>query len=261
MKSPVAGRARNSSAQCCHHTATGRRCRSARSSSESCLCPRHRAVEQKLLSAESDDLTPEFTDLEDSLQTVEGIHTSLSELYILVAQDRVSPRRAAVLAYVSSLLLRSLPPVKKAAPKPPARPVSWNWADLHYPSLEDRQKLAGEAEARAAGLSAANSKDVLSAANKDALSTANPKPEDVPNAASIKNVPSATNVGTSPTDPSSVTLVNRSVPVNTRNVPSAPSLVKPLNGSTLLDQSSGMSLGNYENYHDDVTKRRINRSL
>ena len=123
MKSPVAGRARNSSAQCCHHTATGRRCRSARSSSESCLCPRHRAVEQKLLSAESDDLTPEFTDLEDSLQTVEGIHTSLSELYILVAQDRVSPRRAAVLAYVSSLLLRSLPPVKKAAPKPPAPAV------------------------------------------------------------------------------------------------------------------------------------------
>ncbi len=62
-KSPAARRARNANAQCCHHTATGRRCRSARSSPESCLCPRHRATEQKLASAEPDDITPEFTDL------------------------------------------------------------------------------------------------------------------------------------------------------------------------------------------------------
>ena len=43
------------------------------------------------------------------LQSVEGVHDSLAELYVLLAQDRVSPRRAAVLAYLSSLLLRTLP--------------------------------------------------------------------------------------------------------------------------------------------------------
>ena len=55
------------------------------------------------------DLTARLKDIRASMQSTEGVHNSLAELYVLLAQDRVSPRRAAVLAYLSSLLLRTLP--------------------------------------------------------------------------------------------------------------------------------------------------------
>jgi hypothetical protein len=48
----------------------------------------------------------------------------LARLAILVVQNRISPRRAAVLAYVSSLLLRSLPKIDRenATGRFPAKP-------------------------------------------------------------------------------------------------------------------------------------------
>ena len=96
--------------QCCHLSQTGRRCRSARSSPTSSLCTRHRAMEQ---TARSADLAPELalrlTDIRKSLQSAEGVRDSLAELYVLLAQNRVSARRAAVLAHISNLVLRLLP--------------------------------------------------------------------------------------------------------------------------------------------------------
>lgn len=47
----------------------------------------------------------------DDFQTAAGIHRSLSELYRNLAQNRIFPRRAAVLAYISNLMLRTLPAV------------------------------------------------------------------------------------------------------------------------------------------------------
>jgi hypothetical protein len=44
-------------------------------------------------------------------QTAQGINYSLLNLYQLLAQNRISPRRAAVLAYINSLLLRTLPAI------------------------------------------------------------------------------------------------------------------------------------------------------
>jgi hypothetical protein len=41
-------------------------------------------------------------------QNAQGINHSLGALYTLCAQGRISPRRASTLAYISSLLLRSL---------------------------------------------------------------------------------------------------------------------------------------------------------
>ncbi len=60
-------------ARCTYHTATGRRCRLPVSDAHSSLCRQHRAE--------------------------------------LLAQNRISPRRAAVLSYISSLLLRTLPQI------------------------------------------------------------------------------------------------------------------------------------------------------
>jgi len=236
MKRPVARRARNSSAQCCHHTATGRRCRSICSTSDSCLCPRHRTIEQKLLSAEPDDLTPEFTDLEDSLQTVDGIHNSLAELYILVAQDRISPRRAAVLAYVSSLLLRSLAITEKnAAKSKPPQNYSWNWSDC------PAYKTAVPAQ--------------QSATNQNAA-----KPQDLPNAATPQNVPGSAHLPNSPANPSAPG--DRSVPaaVNLANSPANPSVANRKNvpppasppPANLADISNGIHMGDFRNYHDGI---------
>ncbi len=41
----------------------------------------------------------------------QGINYSLSSLYDLLASGRISPRRASTMAYISSLLLRSLPAI------------------------------------------------------------------------------------------------------------------------------------------------------
>jgi hypothetical protein len=106
--------------QCCHLSPTGRRCRAARSSPNSCLCPRHRTMEQTARSADlSPDLAARLTDIRESLQSVEGVRDSLAELYVLLAQNRVSARRAAVLAHISSLLLRLLPDEEDAAAQKP----------------------------------------------------------------------------------------------------------------------------------------------
>jgi len=44
-------------------------------------------------------------------QNAQGVNHSLGALYTLLAQGRVSPRRASALAYISSLLLRTLPAI------------------------------------------------------------------------------------------------------------------------------------------------------
>jgi hypothetical protein len=105
--------------QCCHLSPTGRRCRSARSSPDSCLCPRHRTMEQTARSADlSPDLVARLSDIRESLQSVDGVRNSLAELYVLLAQNRVSARRAAVLAHISNLLLRLLPDDEEETRKP-----------------------------------------------------------------------------------------------------------------------------------------------
>jgi hypothetical protein len=73
------------------------------------------------------DLTAGFTDIRADLQTTEGVQKAIAELYILLAQDRVSPRRAAVLAYLSSLLLRTAGQAEKETES--KRPVNiiWEW--------------------------------------------------------------------------------------------------------------------------------------
>lgn len=115
------------SPRCGHRTAGGRQCRLPASDAHSGLCPQHRAAQEQ---EQEDDhlfyLIREF----QGFQTAQGINFSLGNLYELLAQNRISPRRAAVLAYVSSLMLRTLPQIDaevaagiKYSDKPPARPV------------------------------------------------------------------------------------------------------------------------------------------
>lgn len=91
--------------RCQHRTPAGRRCRSSRSSAASGFCARHSAIEKQRHSA---DLSADLTAVGDTIQSPEAVNQSLAELYTLLAKNRVSPRRAAVLAYISSLQLRTL---------------------------------------------------------------------------------------------------------------------------------------------------------
>jgi hypothetical protein len=126
-------------ARCQHRTPTGRQCCSL-SHAGSTLCLRHAATPQQ-------DTPADFsaTLLRDArrFQSAQGINCSLRELYTLLGQDRISPRRASVLAYISSLLLHTLPaidndPYPMAGKVPPPRRIGPN-PDLeeHAPEEND----------------------------------------------------------------------------------------------------------------------------
>jgi hypothetical protein len=94
--------------RCEHRTLSGRHCRQSTKDARSTLCPTHAAMEKQRHSA---DLAATLSADPDAFISAEGINHSLGELYTLLAQDRISPRRAAVLAYISNLLLRTLPAI------------------------------------------------------------------------------------------------------------------------------------------------------
>ncbi len=96
------------SIRCAHRTPGGRQCRLPVSDARSGFCPQHRAAQQQIEAADHYlHLTTNYHDF----QTAQGINHSLHNLYQLLAQNRISPRRAAVLAYINSLLLRTLPQI------------------------------------------------------------------------------------------------------------------------------------------------------
>ena len=99
--------------RCLHYTASGRRCRLPRLDAGSRLCFRHTQLHARqpdpgdLRSALAGELT-EFKSAAD-------INTFLSRLLLLVAQNRIAANRAAVLAGICSLLLRSLSAIDREA--------------------------------------------------------------------------------------------------------------------------------------------------
>jgi hypothetical protein len=59
------------------------------------------------------------------------INKFLSKILILLSQDRISPRRASILAYTCSLLLRTLPAIEREHQPKPAKqrvdiPIIWD---------------------------------------------------------------------------------------------------------------------------------------
>jgi len=96
---------------CSHRTPTGRRSHFP-AFGNSALCSRYTP---KHVAQTEADLTANFgKQLLSSPQRAANINAFLARLAILVVQSRISPRRAAVLAYVSNLLLRSLPEIDRS---------------------------------------------------------------------------------------------------------------------------------------------------
>ena len=90
--------------RCQHRTSSGRQCRSVVVDPDSSFCARHAASEPD----DTEDFSAALTEKACRFQNAQGINHSLGALYTLCAQGRISPRRASTLAYISSLLLRSL---------------------------------------------------------------------------------------------------------------------------------------------------------
>ena len=93
--------------RCQYRTATGRQCCSLAIDPDSSFCARHAASEP----SDSEDFSVALTQQACRFQNAQGINHSLAALYALLARGRISPRRASTLAYISSLLLRTLPAI------------------------------------------------------------------------------------------------------------------------------------------------------
>lgn len=109
MSKPIAVPTATRYTRCSHRfAASGRQCRLL-TSDRSGLCPQHLA--KKKAAAQSADFAELLFDRADGMKTAQGINHSLTYLYELLARDLISVRRAQSLAYIGSLILRTLPAI------------------------------------------------------------------------------------------------------------------------------------------------------
>ena len=94
--------------RCQRRRPSGRRCKVAVVSPGANFCFTHT---QEFNKADSLNLKTALLTDHQGFQTAQGINYSLGNLYKLLAANYISPRRAAVLAYINSLQLRTLPAI------------------------------------------------------------------------------------------------------------------------------------------------------
>lgn len=99
----------NDSPRCQYRTRTGRRCRHSVAEPAAGLCSRHADSRQKY--RQEADLSAALLGQLTELSSACDINKVLSNLFLALTQDRIAARRAAVLAYISNLLLRTLPAI------------------------------------------------------------------------------------------------------------------------------------------------------
>ncbi len=96
----------NDPGRCQHRTISGKRCRLRVVDSRSGLCFRHASLRTQVAPATNlrSILAGDITEFEDA----HSVNRFLSKLLLLLAEDRVSPRRGATRAYTCNLILRTL---------------------------------------------------------------------------------------------------------------------------------------------------------
>jgi hypothetical protein len=98
--------------RCQHRTCTGRRCRQSVSDSATGLCSKHSNARHNY----HDSATTAFlTDGLTEFKSPESINEFLSRLLLALAEERIAPRRAAVLAYITNQLLHSQRAIERNA--------------------------------------------------------------------------------------------------------------------------------------------------
>jgi hypothetical protein len=96
--------------RCQHRFSNRTHCRKLVSHANPRFCTRHAALPENMQPA---DLTPELIKDPKDLDGLDGIYDFLARLIILQAQNRISTRRAAVLAYITNQLLRTFAAIKR----------------------------------------------------------------------------------------------------------------------------------------------------
>jgi hypothetical protein len=110
---------------CRQRTPSGRRCRMPASDPESGLCFKHAAGQKK--DRDCANLASKLIGDTEEFTSAVTINRSLGELYKLLARDEIAPRRAAVMAYTGSLLLRTLPAIDRELHPPDAeQQIIWD---------------------------------------------------------------------------------------------------------------------------------------
>jgi hypothetical protein len=99
--------------RCAFAFSDGRRCRMPRWKGSRQFCLFHGRQEQQLLHV--DYMGKKHPTLSTWFQTATDLNYALGNLFEAVARNRVPPRHAAVLAYISQLLIQTLPQVKAEA--------------------------------------------------------------------------------------------------------------------------------------------------
>jgi hypothetical protein len=107
----------NDVARCQHRTRSGRHCRLAVSDTTSGFCTKHSRAHQK--QCETADLAAVLTADISEFKCAGEVHDFLSRLLMLLAQKRISPRHAGVMAYISSLHLRTLTAINRETGEEP----------------------------------------------------------------------------------------------------------------------------------------------
>jgi hypothetical protein len=95
-------------ARCRHRSPSGRRCKLPIHRPGELLCRNHQLEYKK---TDAFNLQAALLANSQAFQTAQGVNNALRNLYGLLANNYISPRRASVLAYISSLLLRTLPAI------------------------------------------------------------------------------------------------------------------------------------------------------
>jgi len=183
--------------RCVHHDTNGRQCRTLALDSRSGLCPHHLALQQQ---NEASNVYAGLIRNSQGLQTAQGINYSLSNLYELLAKNRISPRRASVLAYINSLLLRTLPAIdadNAAGIYDPTKP-----APVVMPIIVPAPTQVAEEGDDACGRDDADYDDHQ---DSDDLAAASSNPD--ANSKAVTRTPS-----NSPSDPGSTTAWDPSIP-------------------------------------------------
>jgi hypothetical protein len=131
----------NEFTRCQHRRPSGRRCRLAVTAPGAPFCFPHT---QEFNKADSLDHKAALLTNHQGFQTAQGINHSLGNLYKLLAANYISPRRAAVLAYINSLQLRTLSAIDadNAAgitdPTAPKQGVLLQSSSTQVPAPDDR---------------------------------------------------------------------------------------------------------------------------
>ncbi len=111
-------------ALCQHHSKDGKRCHMLLAPDSPSLCPFHARSHAKRTASQHDDsadLSAIFSQDLPKQKSAADIHTHLWNLSLALQQGRISPRRAAVLAYINSLLLRTLPAISQQQDSAPQK--------------------------------------------------------------------------------------------------------------------------------------------